>query len=186
MARLRFLVVILALLTVGCATERSLQQLYVPLGTGSGFGYTEQPVGERRYKATYDAPIHTAFTFNGPEGRRDADAELARAYDLALLRAAEIALANGAPAFRVVDRTNDVDVRNHPAYFGGPWWPYGWHRAWAYPYGGPYGPYRDDNYASLSARVTLTVELLPALEPGAFDAARTQVEIRNRYSVPQA
>ena len=188
MVRLPHLVVAVALLTAGCATERTLQQLYVPLGTGAGFGYSEQPVAGQRYVVTYDAPIRTAFTFNGAEGRREADAELARAYDLALMRAADIALANGAPAFRVSNRTNDVDVRNHPTYRG-PFWYSGWRRPWGYPYGGwpyYYGAYPDDSYATLTARVTLTVDLLPALEPGAFDAARTQAEIRNRYTAPQA
>lgn len=187
MAKLHHLILVLALVTAGCATERNLQQLYVPLGTGSGFGYSEQPAGGQRYVITYDAPIRTAFTFNTAEGRRDADAEIARSYDLALMRAAEIALANNAPAFRVSNRTNDIDVRNHPTYRG-PFWYSGYRRTWGYPYGGwpyYYGAYPDDSYATLTARVTLSVDLLAAMEPGAFDAARTQTEIRNRYATPQ-
>ena len=191
MIHLRLLfVVAIALVVAGCAAERGFQQLYVPLGAGSGFGYTEQPAGERRFVVTYDAPIHTAFSFDGSEGRRAADGEVARAYDFALLRAAEIALAQGMPAFRVVDRTNDVDVRNRPSYRGPFWNPY-WARPYGYPYGPfawpyAYGPYYDEGYARLSARVTLNVELLPTVEQGAFDAQNMLATIRARYATPEA
>jgi hypothetical protein len=177
-------ILILALAAASCA-ERSLQQLYVPLGAGARFGYTDQPIGERRFQVTYDAPIETAFTYAGPDGRRAVDAQLARTYDLALLRAAELALANGAPAFQIANRTNDVDVRNYPSYRGPFWRPY-WGRPWGYPYGGPYWPYEDDSYETLSSRVTLIVDLLPALEPGAYDARSTLATIRGRYARPSS
>jgi hypothetical protein len=177
----------LALLVAGCVQQRGFQQLYVPLGTGVGHGYTDRPTAERRFVVTYDAPIQTAFSVGGGEVRRAADGELARAYDLALLRSAEIALANGATAFRVIERTNDVDVRNHPVYRGPYWRPY-WTRAWGYPYGPlgwPYGPY-DDGYATLSARVTLDIELLQTVEQGAYDAQNVLATIRARYATPEA
>jgi hypothetical protein len=182
------LVLIFALLAAGC-TQRGFQQLYVPLGTGSGFGYTDQPAGESRFVVTYDAPIQTAFSFSGNDGRRAADGELARAYDFALLRAAEIALSQGMAGFRVIDRTNDVDVRNRPSYRGPFWNPY-----WARPYGYPYGPFGwpyaygpfDDSYATLSARVTLNIVLVPTVEQGAFDAQNVLATIRARYATPEA
>jgi hypothetical protein len=178
----------LVLLVAGCA-QRGFQQLYVPLGTGSGFGYTDQPAGDRRFIVTYDAPIHTAFTFSGSAGRRTADGEIARAYDFALLRAAEIALANGARGFHVVDRTNDVDVRNHTAYRDPFWRPY-WRRPFGYPYG-PFGwphayGFYDDSYATLSARVTLNIELTASVDQGTFDAQSVLATIRARYATPEA
>ena len=174
-------VLIVASLATSCAPQRSLQDLYVPLGVGSGYGFTEQPIGDRRFKITYDMPVSTAFTFAGPSGQREANTELARAFDLALLRAAEIALVNGAPAFRLVDRVNDVNVRNYVAWRDPFYYPY-WRRPWwGYPH--PYHVYPED-YATLDTRVTLTVELLPTLEPGAYDALRTQAEIRARYARP--
>jgi hypothetical protein len=185
----RVFAVALVLVLAGCATERGFQQLYVPLGTGSGFGYTDQPSGERRFVVTYDAPISTAFSYDGGAGRRAADGEVARAYDFALLRAAEVALSQGMAGFRVVDRTNDVDVRNRPTYRGSFWYPY-WGRPYGYPYGPfgwpyAYGPY-DDGYATLSARVTLNIELLPNIEPGVFDAQNVLATIRARYTIPEA
>jgi hypothetical protein len=131
------------------------------------------------------APLQTAFSFAGPGGRQETDAEVARAFDLALLRAADVAAANAAPAFRVVDRVNDVNVRDYPTYRDPFWYP-GWRRPY-YPYGGwPYGPFYDESYASLAVRVTLTVELLSAVESGAYDVQNVQATIRGRYAMPQS
>jgi hypothetical protein len=174
-------ILVFASLAAACAPQRSLEDLYVPLGVGAGYGYTEEPVGERRFKIAYDTPVSTAFTYAGPAGKREANSELARAFDLALLRAAEIALANGAPAFRVADRLNDVDVRNYVAWRDPFYYPH-WRRPW-WGYPSPYHAYAED-YATLDARVTLTVDLLPTLESGAYDALRTQSEIRARYARP--
>ena len=180
---LRQAAVCLGLLAAGCA-ERGIEQLYVPLGTGAGYGYTDQPAGDRRFVVTYDAPVRTAFTFSGSEGKRAADTELARAFDLALLRAADVALTNGAPAFRVAERVNDIYVRNYPSYRDPFWYP-GWRRPY-YPYGWPYGPFYDDSYVAMNIRVTLTVELAFEVESGAYDARNVQATIRARYAVPRA
>lgn len=172
----------LVLLEAGCAAP-GFQDLYVPMGPGSRFGYSEQALSDTRYRVVYDAPVQTAFTYAGPERQRAADAEIGRAYDFALLRAAEIALAKGYPAFRIADRANDVDVRNYydyPGPFGPPYW--GWRRPWGY----PYGPYYDNSYATLAVRVTLTVDLLKAIEPGTFDARGIQAGIRAHYAPPPA
>ena len=115
------------------------------------------------------------MSFAGEAGAQAAQAELSRAYEFALARAAEVALANGYPAFRVTDRRNDAMSRNYEAWKG-PYFTGGW----------PYQRnYAMDN-AYLAARVTLTVELLPSLETGAYDAQRTRAEIQLRYATPPA
>jgi hypothetical protein len=169
----------LVLLVSGC-TERGLTQLYVPLGAGAGFGYSDQPLSDNRVQVVYDAPIQSAFSYAGPDGRRATDVELARAYDFALLRAADLALSRGFKAFRVVNRVNDADVRNYVEYAP----PFHWR--WPYRHWGwPYGWVAPDYYAVLSARVTLTVDLLTDVERDSFDATRLQYEIKARYSPPQ-
>jgi hypothetical protein len=179
----RTLAACLALLAAGCA-ERGIEQLYVPLGTGAGYGYTDHPAGDRRFVVTYDAPVRTAFSFNGVEGKRETDAQVARAFDLALLHAADIAIANGAPAFRVSNRENDVNVRSYPSYRDPFWYP-GWRHP-GYPYAWSYGPFYDEGYAALSARVTLTIELENDVGEGSYDARNVQATIRARYTVPPA
>jgi hypothetical protein len=179
--------VIAVLALAGCSTP-GFTELYAPLVPGATYGYSDKPIAEQRYEVTYVAPRQTAFTFEGPSGRQVSDAELARAYDFALLRAADIALANGAAAFRVVNRLNDVDVRNY-WYYRDPYWPAypGWYGGWrGHPYywGYPwYGPY-DDRYAVLATRVVLTVDLITVPAPDAFDARRIQSELRSRYAEP--
>jgi len=184
---LRAIAVLALLGLAGCSTP-GLPELYVPLVPGASHGYADKPIGERRFEVSYVAPPQTAFTFDGPSGRQASDAELARAYDLAMLHAADLTIANGFSAFRVVNRANDVDVRNYrtyrdPYWAGYPGWYTGWRRHpyyWGYPW---YGWY-DDRYAVLSTRVALTVELLPEAEPDALDARQVQSELRARYAPP--
>jgi len=141
-------------------------------------------VGERRFQVSYVAPLQTGFSF----AQQETDARMARAFDLALLRSAEVAAANGAAAFRVIDRLNDVNQRSYPTYRDPFWYPgWGWRRPYypyASPYGGFYGPLYDDSYATLAVRVTLTVDLLSAMESGAYDAQNVQATIRGRYTPP--
>jgi hypothetical protein len=178
----RAFVLAILLLSIACA-PRGLKQLYVPLGAGAGYGYTEQAAGDRRFQISYVAPLETAFTFAGNDGRIEKETQLARAFDLALLRSADVALANGAPGFRVSDRVNDVDVHSYPSYRNPFWYP-GWYRPYYHPYAWPYWSYYDDSYETLSVRVTLTVELVSDVEAGAYDALNVQATIQARYAVP--
>lgn len=180
----RPLAVCLVLLATGCA-EPGIKELYVPLGTGAGYGYTDHPAGDRRFVVTYDAPVRSGFSLNGIEGKRESDTEVARAFDLALLHAADIALANGALAFRVSNRENDVNMRNYPSYRDPFWYP-GWYRP-GYPHAWPYyGPFYDEGYAALKVRVTLTIELESVVGEGSYDARNVQATIRARYAAPPA
>jgi hypothetical protein len=157
-------------LGVAACAPQTYQDLHVPLGSGAGYGYSEQRLDGRRFVVSYNAPIERGFTFAGEAGRQAAESELARAYEFALARAAEIALANGYPAFRVEDRKNDAHSQNY--------------EAWSNPTGPSWARQRiysmDEAY--LVARVTLIVAMLPAYESGAYDANQTLAAVRGRYS----
>lgn len=162
--------VVAALLTAAlCAAcaPRSFPELYVPASAGSGYGYSEQRLDERRFAVTYSAPVQTGFTFTGEAGQAEADRQVNRAYEFALARAAELALANGYKAFKVEDRRNDAMSQNY--------------EAWEGPFTRPQRNYAMDD-AYLVARVTLIVALAPTREPGDYDAEGTLATIRSRYA----
>ncbi len=173
--------VALVLALAGCAAP-TLEELYVPLG-GGGYGYSAHMVGERQAVVTYDAPLDTAFSYEGPSGQQAVDAKLALAHDLALLRAADLALSKGFPAFRVTNRTNDVNVRRYyDPYAYGYGYPFYRHHFYPYPYFNPYGfPYQD-SYDVLYVRVTLNVTLEPKVERGAYNAAEVHQTLAARYA----
>jgi hypothetical protein len=155
-------------LCAACAPQ-SFQELNVPASAGTGYGYSEQRLDERRFAITYAAPVQRGFTFAGDAGREEADRQVNRAYEFALARAAELALANGYAAFRVEDRRNDAMSQNF--------------EAWQGPFVRPQRNYAMDD-AYLAARVTVVVALIPTIEPGAYDAQGTLATIRNRYAPP--
>jgi hypothetical protein len=164
-----FAALFVALGVAACAPQ-TYQDLHVPVASGAGYGYSEQRLDERRFVVTYNAPVERGFSFAGEAGRQAAEAELARSYEFALARAAELALANGYTAFRVEDRKNDAHSRNY--------------EAWSAPTGPSWAQQRlyalDEAY--LVARVTLIVAMLPTYETGAYDANQTLATIRGRYA----
>ena len=170
----------------GCATGTNLP-LYMPLEEAKTHGYLETRLDERRYQVTYVAPRLRTYAYRTPERDRDADAQIALAYDLALWRTADLALAAGFPAFRVTNRTNDVRYDTRYGGYYRPYYPYDYpyfgrhHFFDPYPYYGAYG------YADLVAQVTLEVEFAPEVAPDLFDARAVAERMRDTYpSYPQA
>lgn len=167
----------LLLLASGCGLA---YPLYTPQEVARTYGYAEQALPDNRYRVSYVAPSSTGFD-TGPANRRaHADAQVALAYDLALLRAANIALEKGFPAFAVSDRVNDVAADLRTDYYDP--WPYRWNRR-RYPFDPyPYYPYYSyDRTATIGAAVTLTIELRIAVGPGTFDAAAIRSEVMARW-----
>ncbi len=175
----RCLAAAMAAALAGCAAAPRLP-LMTPLETGAGFGYSERQLAERRYAVSYLAPVvRTSID----RARREADAEEARglAYDLALWRAARLALRDGFAAFALVDSRTDVEVE---VIDEGRAFPYtGLHR-----HDGRHGAADRHRYdrpipfrlAWLQARVTLTVELLDTLSVDAFDARATARRLKEK------
>ena len=169
-----------ALLLAACAgTPRPL---YTPFGEVGGYGYTEQQLSETRLRVRYEAPLDTAYDAGRIERERQSNARVTLAYDMALLRAAELALARGFPAFAVTERQNDVAVeveRDYPFYrdpflFPGP---YG-RRGYPFYYPPAFGFDRQTTYG---AGVTLLVELRRTAGPDVLDARATVGRVRAKY-----
>lgn len=177
----RIFALVLTLLVAGC-TEPSLQQLYVPATSGAGYGYAERMLPGAEAVVTYDAPLDSAFSYAEIAGQQIIDANVNRAYDLALMRAADLTLSKGLAGFRVTNRTNDVNVRRvyNPPFYG-----------YGYPYYGRYGhPFYyggagfpiNDSYEVLYTRVTLNVTFEKRVEKGVFNAAEVRTTIGARYA----
>jgi hypothetical protein len=140
-------------LIAGCATGPQYP-LYSALAVTGTFGYTEQRINDTTYRVTYVTPARTAYSpYANPEPYRTALLNLAN--DMALMRAAELALASGYQTFRVTQRDNDVDVRRerYDRFCDDPFWP---RRPLYYP--PSYYRCGPDGYTHFQARSTLTVE----------------------------
>jgi hypothetical protein len=178
----------------GCA-QRPPQPAMVAATAGSDFGYADTRVAADRYDVSYQTPV-----LRIPVEEKARQAELGRqaqrAYDLALWRAAQIALAQGYSRLLVVDQRREVEIRVSkegepvaPGVYGSggmlyPLWiynpdvPY-----YGVPGAGPYWIY-DDPFAvqvrhSADARITarLTVAFTHSAGPGSLDAAATEARL---------
>ena len=172
---------ILALILVtglaACATGPN-PPLMSPLSPGVDYGYTEEAIGDGRYKITYATPgLRTALD----RDLREDDTTWARALalDLATWRAAELARAEGFKAFRIDDRRVEIEVVSYDdaprfpdTYLGQPL------GATRYP---PHGLMRPLRSAWLQARAILTITLTP--EPGddALDAQKTIARMSRKH-----
>lgn len=163
----------------GCASGPQYP-LYSPLAVTGSFGYTEQRINDTTYRVTYITPARTAYSpYANPEPHRTALLNLAN--DMALMRAAELALANGYKTFRVTQRDNDVDVRRerYDRFCDDPFWP---RRPYYYP--PPYYRCGPDGYTHFQARNTLTVEF--GNKPGDEHYVAEDVLARLQQTYPTA
>ncbi len=165
-------------LLAGCAPA-PVYPLYTSIEVAGSFGYAEKRISDAWYTVTYTVPVQMTYAYGGERREQDADRRVALAYDLALWRAAELALVHGYPVFRVAERNNDiqVDVR-HDAYYD-PFPHFGRHHRYGrYPHGYPsYYP----SYAYLAAGVTLAVEFRRAGAGDTLDARATRERLRAQY-----
>jgi hypothetical protein len=175
------LVPLAALLLAACATQP--RSLYAPFGQLGGYGFTEEQLSETRLRVRYEAPTRTAYDAGRIERERQASGRVALAYDMALLRAADLALARGFPAFAVTERQNDVAVEVEPDYpyfgdpflFHGPFYRRHLHRpAFYFP------------QSTVGAGVTLLVELRRTPGGDALDARATAARLRAKYPTATA
>lgn len=173
------------LLLAACATGPRYP-LYTPLETAGSFGYSEQQTSADSYRVTYRAPIETTYRYGQAAREREGDRLLTVAYDLALRRAAELALANGYPAFTIERRDNevtlDVQRRYDDPFFG----PYAFYPPHSLRYGYPfYHPFYYPRYSrpetEIAAEVTLEVQFQRSPGPDSFDAQKTLDRLRTQY-----
>lgn len=165
----------LALLAAGCAgTPRPL---YVPLGTAS-YGYAERPTGDVTYEVIYRAPVYSTFAYGRASRDRIAEQQSAIAHDMALLRAADLALGRGMPAFRELRRDNDVraDVEDDPFYdsaFNRPYYDGRFYHP------APYISPQRRTLVDVSVRIEIRLE--PSVQGGAYDAADVKRRLLAAY-----
>ncbi len=142
---------------------------------GLGYGYAEEKLGPDLWRITYHGPPQRLSL--DPAFRR---AELERASegaaDLALWRAAQLALAERRRALVVVDRKFDRETVERPGYFAAdPLWPYPDY-GFRYRYGIP-GPIASREFVPADAtgrvRAVLTVRFANRAEAASLDPAAT-------------
>ena len=142
----------LLLLVTGCASGPR-HPLYSPLAVAGTFGYSDQRLSDNSYRTTFIAPRRTVFSpYASPEPGRTALLNLAN--DMALMRAADLTVANGQQTFRVTQRDNDADVDRERR---NGWCddPFMYRRPYYYPPMQRCGP---DGYTFFNARSTITFQ----------------------------
>jgi hypothetical protein len=171
------LVLALALAAAACAGERPL---YVPYG-GSTYGYADRPLGDELYEVSYRPPEFRTYAYGRATRERVVNEQLALAHDMALLRAADIALMRGFPAFREVNRDNDVrvDVENDPFYEPWGYRPYPCRGCGPGYYTAPY--MSQDRQTNVNATVRLQVHLEPRIVSGTYNATEVRDKVLAAY-----
>lgn len=168
---------VLALAGAGCATDGAPPPPYMtpyPAG-GYEFGYADERLGADLWRVVYHGPWRTLDLDPGPR-RAQIDRAASEAADLALWRAAQIALAANKPAFSIVDRRTDTEThRRRGAFVDDPWWQhtyYAYGRGRFIPRPWPSSYYVPGD-ASGRARATLTIRLEGRAAGAGIDAAAT-------------
>ena len=171
---------LVAALALGACTAGPRPPLYVPMETAGSYGFFHEELGQNRLRVGYRAPIARAYELSRAERQREGERLVTLSYDLALLRAAELAAARNAPSFDVDDRQNDVDATVRTDYGPDPFyppWPYWHHRYRPYPFYGP-GLYVERS-TEVAAGVTFVATLREGAA-GAFDTGETLSRLRAR------
>ncbi len=152
--------------------------LYSPISAAGTFGYAEERLTDDRFQVTYAAPRLTTFVFSRFDRAANGEQRLALAYDLALLRAADVAAQSGWTHFVVAARDNDtrVDVIGDRGFYG----PYAARPFYRYNrfY---YNRFNNNTYAVIRATVGLTVERRDRAGADVFDAGATLRRLQAKY-----
>ena len=152
---------------------------------GYGFGYAEERIGPDLVRVVYHGPVRPLDPA-GPVRGPLLDRAAGEAADLALWRAAQIALAEGKPAFAVVERRADTETLRRPGGWAyDPWWPDACYPAYP-PYWGcrSWPPAYVPPTADARARATLTVRLENRVTARNVDAAATIRRLERTYRPP--
>lgn len=158
--------------------------LMSPIQVAGEYGYSEVPLGPGRYDVTYVGPSRRSP--RSPSAwRATGAAERTQAYDFALWRAAQLALALGYEGFRVSNVRSNVStiVDNYDDFFYGPAFGPGFYAGpWPYRYSGWWGPpLAPSPYAYQQTAVSLDAQLLHNPGPGDYNAADTVAQLRRTY-----
>ena len=189
--------VVLALAAGGCTPPPPPPlPAMTALSANGDFGYSETALAPDLYTVVYRSPPLAAP--GGPDTDYGLGSQKQRVYDLALWRAAQLAIEKGYPAFRVENASRDVKVALQaplpgPPYLSAPLrttsgppcrWdcdrPIGY---WGDPYFNPiYDQWYTRSHSSGRVSATLTVKMLSAPVDGALDAAPTAARLQAAYA----
>lgn len=168
----------------GCAPSQPLP-LYVSLQATGDYGYFEEQLSDRRFRVGYDVPIETRYRGSEAERRREVDRKIAVAYDMALLRAAQLARMQGFEVFSISGRENNVRIEERDEYYGSPFLfhhPYWHHSYFAVPYHA--FPRYMDRVTEIAVSVDFVAELgADAAADDTFDARDVIARLSRKYSV---
>ena len=176
-----------AITVAGCATAPPRPAM-VPFSETGEYGFSETRLAPDRYEVRYVTP-RLRVSGTDPGESAEIQAERQRAFDLALWRAAQLALENGFSAFTVEQDNRDValTVRTEPVL--SPFWGYPYYDRFDrfgpyYPYY-PYYPYASySGYRTwATARVTVALEVAMLEEPTekSYDASATAARLQEAY-----
>jgi hypothetical protein len=191
---LRVLTAVLLVSLAACATPAPPRPAMVPLGASGDFGYSSRDVAADRIEVTYRGDA-VSVSVSNPRDDSRTQAELDKARDLALWRAAQIATERGKAGLKIENekRASDVEVQRRSYYRPSPFYDPFWD-----PYDDPFWPHRHGFYrrpfyddwpysyqqvrtATARAEITLTVVLYQAYDPkveGMLSTAETLTKLK--------
>ena len=191
---LRVLIAVLLISLAACTTPAPPKPAMVPLGTGGDFGYASKDLATDRIEVVYRGDAVSVSVSNPREDSRT-KAELDKAHDLALWRAAQIANERGKAGLKIENEQRDSDVevqrrsyyRPSPFYdpfldpYDDPFWPrHGFYHHHPFYDDWPYS-YQQVRTATARAEITLTVVLYQAYDPkveGMLSTAETLAKLK--------
>ena len=181
------LALLVSVFVAGCVgTPPPAPPLMSALSEAKYFGYSERTVGPDQIEVTYLAPTRRVAL---DRERRAADIARARelAEDIAMWRAAQVAMTRKARAFRVLNRRSDANLELRERIEGYPYFPRHFHRYSRFRrhrfYGGyPYDPFlRIGRAARVQIKATVTIVLLKRKGRGAIDPRATAARLSRKY-----
>jgi hypothetical protein len=179
--------VVLSVLVAGCAgTPPPAKPLMSPISEARTFGYSERTLAPDQMEVTYLAPARDVSL---DRKARAADIANARtlAEDLALWRAAQVALARKARSFRVLNRRSDANLELRERVGGYDYAPFyfrHYYRGRSLGYFEPYplDPFfRIERAARVQVKATVTIELFKRKRRSTIDPRETADRLSRKY-----
>jgi len=172
----------------GCVTSPNYP-LMTPIEVAHDFGYSEHPGDAGKYEVSYVAPPmrEIGYRFSVEPSIEQAKT---MAFDLATLRAAQLAQQSGWQGFDVVDKhTSSDDEFIGPWWGGGPWGGGPWGGPWGGWWGGGWGWHRHHEWLGydeppeqrVQAEAKLTIAFTNDVRPGQYRAADVVQQVTGRY-----
>jgi hypothetical protein len=178
---------VLAALGAGCAgIQAPRKPLMSPLSEARTFGYSERSLADDRIEVTYLGPARDVSLDREARAAEIANAR-ALAEDLAMWRAAQVAITRNAKAFRILNRRSDANVEFREWIESYPFGSYYFRRRYRDPRVRPYGIYaydpfpRVDRAARVQIKATVTIALFKRKQRSTVDPQATSAEMSRKY-----